>query len=129
MKLLFLLGALLLFPLFSSAQTPHGVTLSWVASTSASTCTSPCTSGYNVFEGPATGQESATPINATLLTVLGYADNGPTLNAYLGTTRCYTVGFTETVGGLTLQSGPSNEACFSFPSAPAAPSGLSITAH
>lgn len=109
----------------------HGLTLTWTASTSAATClstsTPACTGSYLIFEGPASGQESTTPL--TTVSGLTYTDNGATMNAYLGSTRCYQVAFQEAVGTLTLVSANSNEACFSFPTIPSAPGAPTVTAH
>jgi hypothetical protein len=116
-----------------AAQTNHGVTLNWTVSTSASclTATPPtCASfGYNVFEGSGPGLESTTPLNSSLVTTLTFADNGPTMNAYLGQTRCYVVQAVEVASGLTLNSANSNEVCFSFPQAPAGPGSLNGSIH
>ena len=110
----------------------HGVTLSWGASTSASCLTaSPatCTAfAYQIFEGAAAGQENmTTPL--TTVSVLTFTDNGATMNAYLGTTRCYVVQAQETSGGLSVNSASSNEVCFSFPQTPAQVGTLSGTMH
>jgi hypothetical protein len=116
-----------------AAQTNHGVSLTWGASTAASclTATPPtCTSfGYNVFEGSGTGLESTTPLNGSLITTLSFTDNGPSMNSYLGTTRCYVVQAVEVASGLTLNSANSNEVCFSFPTAPLAPASLVGSIH
>lgn len=122
-----LLGCLCL-PLAAHAEN-HGATLAWTASLSAAACTGTCSVvGYDVLEGPAAGQESSTPLNAAPLSVLTYTDDGATLNAYLGTTRCWQIRYTEVIGGLSL-SAVSNETCFSFPAAPSAPGAPTVTVH
>jgi len=113
--------------LIAAAPENHGVTLSWTATTT--TCTSPCVGGYNVFEGPSTGQESTTPLNSSLVTGTSYTDDGSTMNSFLGTTRCYVLQYQETINSLVLTSVNSNEICFSFPSQPAPPTSVSGTLH
>lgn len=123
----------LLLVLLSSAMGAqpqnHGVTLTWSDSSAQAGCVSPCTYGYNLYEGAGPGLESASPMNPALITTSTYMDNGSAMNAYLGTTRCYTVQFQETSGGLVLTSPMSSEACFSFPAAPAAPSSFGGVIH
>lgn len=128
MKRISIIGFAMLVAISAWAQgTNHGITLTWNASPSAAGCTGTCTGSYLVFEGPASGQESTTPL--ATVTATTDTDNGPTMNAYLGTTRCYVVAFQEVIGGLTLTSANSNEACFSFPQTPGSASTLEITAH
>jgi len=125
----FTLGVL--FLAIAAAAANHGALLQWTASPSASclTATPPtCTAfSYQVFEGPAPGQESTTP----LATVSGtsYDDSGPTMNAYLGTMRCWTVQAVQTTGGLVLNSSSSGETCATFPAAPQTPGVPTITLH
>src|SRR5690349_10557811 len=111
-------------PLFAN----HGVTLTWTASTSQASCVSPCTYTYLIYEGPASGQESTSTLIST--SGLTATDDGPTIDAYSGTTRCYIVKFQESLNGTVTTSGPSNEACFSFPQAAlTGPTGLAGTIH
>lgn len=105
------------------SSTGHTVTLTFVASTSAAGCVAPCTLGYNVFRGTATGAESATPLNATPITTTTYTDSGITLGS-APITYFYTVEAVETAGGVTVASGPSNEASATFPGVPVAPTAL-----
>ncbi len=122
----FLILLLFLFPVSLFAEN-HGLTLTWTASPSASSCTGTCIPSYNILEGSSAGNESTTVFANT--TSLTYTDDGPLMNSYLGTTRCYVIQFQEIVSGLTLNSANSNEVCFSFPAIPAAPSSLSVIAH
>ena len=127
--LIVILSAMALLILNSAparAAENHGATLAWGASASAAAClpssTPACAGSYNVFEGSGPGLESSTPLNSSPITVLTFTDDGSTMNAYLGTTRCYVVQFQEVVGGtLTLTSPNSNEVCLQFPPAPSAP--------
>lgn len=105
--------------------TGHGTTLTWGASPSAVSCTAPCTFGYNVFRGTATGAESATPQNSAPLPALVYFD-AVTLTSS-PQTYFYVVQAVETVGGVTVSSGPSNEVSVTFPGIPAAPPTLVAT--
>ena len=120
---------LLCLPLQLLAAGNHGVTLTWTAPPAQAACVSPCTYHYDLFEGPSAGNESSASFNLLPITALTYTDDGPTLNAYLGTTRCYYVVFTEVSGGLTLVGPQSNEVCVTFPSAPGAPTALTATFH
>ena len=113
-RLLVLAAIAFALPVGRAQAQNHGVTLTWAASPSAAGCTSPCTYGYNVFEGAGSGLESTTPFNAAPVSGVAFTDNGSTMNAYLGTTRCYTVQFQEVVSGLTLSSGPSTGRAFRF---------------
>lgn len=105
-------------PGMGSGQTGsgHGVTLSWVASSSAAGCTTPCQFGYNVFRGTAAGAESSTPINSTLLTALTYFD--PVTLTSAVQTFFYYVEAVEISSGVTANSTPSNEVSASFPGIP-----------
>ncbi len=116
--------AFLLFVAVSlSAQTTgHGTTLSWTASTSATACSSPCTFGYNVYRGTAAGTEGAAPINAAPITGTTYFD--PVTLTSSTQTFFYTVEAVETVGGVTVNSAPSNEVSVTFPGTPAAPASV-----
>jgi|SRR5208283_1206991 len=103
---------------------PH-VILTWVASTSAASCTAPlCTFGYNVFRGTAAGAESSTPLNSAPLTVLTYSD-AVTLTSSVQS-YFYYVEAVETASGIASPSVPSNEVSATFPGVPAAPV-LSLT--
>lgn len=121
---------MLLLALAAAAEN-HGALVQWTASPSASclTATPPtCTAfGYQVFEGPAPGQESTTPLASVSGT--SYDDSGPTMNAYLGTTRCWTVQAVKTAGGLVLNSASSGETCYTFPTAPDSPGMPTVTLH
>jgi len=97
----------------------HSATLSWTASTSASSCVAPCAFGYNVFRGTATGTESATPINSTVISGLTYTD--PITLTPNPQSFFYTVEAVETSGGVVASSVPSNEVSATFPGVPAAP--------
>lgn len=126
--------AILIFFLLSArlaaAQENHGTTLTWGASSCSAVAPQTCSSfGYNVFEGSAPGKEGSTPINSSLVSGLSFTDDGPTMNSYLGTTRCYVVQAQEVVSGLTLSSANSPEACISFPAPPAAPATPAATIH
>lgn len=119
-----LFAGLLLSTWLAWAQTPnHGITFS-VTDTSAATClpANSCIGTFLVFEGPASGQEVMVAPFATF-SASPWLDDGPSMNAYLGTTRCYLFEYQEVIGGtMTLTSGNSTETCFSFPNNPAAPS-------
>jgi hypothetical protein len=130
-NLMLVIFAVLLAAAAAPAQTQnHGVTLTWGASACSAVAPATCSSfGYNVFEGPGPGQESTTPLNTALISGLTFSDNGPTLNAYLGTTRCYVIQAQEVTSGLTLSSANSNELCFSFPAPPAAPGTVTGAIH
>jgi len=120
-------------PLKASAQSgsacgaaAHCTVLTWTASTSAATCTSPCTFGYNVYRSTSSGTEtSGTPLNATPITGTTYTD--PITLGSSPVTYYYVVEAVETSSGITASSGPSNEFSASFPGTPAAPSGLAGT--
>jgi hypothetical protein len=99
----------------------HQVTLTWTASTSAAGCTSPCTFGYIVFRGTASGSEN-TQLNAVPATATTFVDSTVTLGSS-PITYFYYVEAVETVGGVTVASGPSSEASATFPGIPAAPAG------
>ena len=133
MKKLFLtLVFALLTPVLVAAQN-HGVNLTWTADTSAATCLSTsipaCVGSYLIFEGSAPGQESSTPLATVPQSTLIYVDNGTTMNAYLGTTRCYTMQFQEVVGTITVTSLSSSESCATFPSVPNIPSTPALSIH
>jgi hypothetical protein len=129
-KLRFVAIAILLAAAGAAAQTNHGVTIAWGASSCSAAAPATCSSfGYNVFEGPGPGQESTTPLNSSLISGLTFSDNGQSMNAYLGTTRCYVVQAQEVISGLTLSSASSSEVCFSFPTPPAAPGAPSGEIH
>lgn len=106
----------------------HSVTLTWTASASASSCTAtgnpPCTFGYNVYRGTVAGQESVTPINASLITGLTFVDSSITLQAS-PVTYYYVVQAVETVaettGSIVSPSANSNEVSAPFPGIPQAP--------
>jgi hypothetical protein len=108
----------------------NGLNYTWNASTSAATClataTPACVGGYNIYIGTAPGAESTIPANTALLTTTAYSYSAANL---LGTTVCAVVRFQETIGALVLTSPNSNEVCFSFPNAPAAPTGLADAAY
>ena len=135
MKTIALLYLVTSLALISTARAEnHGLTITATASVSATTCKStntiPCTGTYNLYEGPTPAAELSTPINTTALANPNFTDDGPTMNAYLGTTRCYTWTFVESLaGGLILESVPSTEACFSFPNPPAPPTLPALAAH
>lgn len=110
--------------------TGHSVTLQWNASAGSSGCsataTPPCTIAYNIFRGTATGAESATPINSSLVSGTTYVD--PITLTAQAVTYFYIVEAVEVVNGVTgLSSTPSNEATASFPGQAAPPSGLAAT--
>jgi hypothetical protein len=129
--LIFFVCGLAIASAVAAAQTQnHGVTVTWVASACSAAAPGTCSSfGYNVFEGPASGQESTAPFNASLISGLTFTDNGATMNAYLGTTRCYVIQAQEITSGLTLSSANSPEVCFSFPNQPSAPGTAAISPH
>lgn len=108
-----------------AAQGPggsHSVALSWTASASAAACTSPCTFGYLVFRGTTSGGEN-TQLNSTPITGTSYVDSTVTLGTS-PVTYFYYVESQETVSGVTVASGPSNEASATFPGIPTAPTAL-----
>lgn len=135
---------LLAAPMSSAAQAKnHGITILGISDASAASCTAAtvaangytCVATYLVFEGASSANENMTTPFGTF-TAAPWDDNGPTMNSYLGTTRCYVFQFQEVLtysGGSTLTIGSANstEYCFSFPSAPAAPttSASQITVH
>jgi hypothetical protein len=108
----------------------HSVALTFAASTSAASCSSttspPCTFGYNVFRGTVSGAESTTPLNSSPITSTTYTDSTVTLGSS-PITYFYVVKAVETAGGVTVASGPSNEASATFPGIPAAPASLGAT--
>lgn len=104
----------------------HSVALAWAASTSAASCSTPCVFGYNVFRGTATGGESPTPLNSAPLTGTTFTDTTVTLGS-APITYFYTVVAVETVSGVTVASGPSNEASATFPGIPTAPASFTAT--
>jgi hypothetical protein len=106
----------------------HSVTLNWNASSSAASCTAPCTFGYNIFRGTTTGSEAPNPLNPTLVTGTTYTDSTVTLGS-TPVTYFYTVEAVETVGGVTVASAPSNEASATFPGTPAPPSAVTANPH
>jgi len=89
----------------------HSVTLSWVASTDA-------VDGYQVFRGTAAGAESATPLNAALITGTTYTDATaiPGKSFYI---------VKASLDGVL--SAASDEVTVSLP--PAAPTNLTVTAQ
>ena len=108
----------------AAGATSYSAALSWTASTSAASCTSPCTFGYNVYRGTTSGGENlTTPLNSSVVTGTTYSDT----TVALGNTYYYVVQAVETTGGLTLTSASSNEASVTFPAAPAAPTALTAT--
>lgn len=104
----------------------HSVTLTFTASTSAGSCTAPCSFGYNVFRGTAAGAESTTPLNASPITSTTYTDSTITLGSS-PITYFYIVEAVETASGVTVASSPSNEASATFPGIPAAPTNAVAT--
>jgi CRISPR/Cas system endoribonuclease Cas6 (RAMP superfamily) len=129
MKRLLLFAAILFVAAVAKGQAEnHGVTLTWTASTSAATCTSPCVGKYLLFEGPSPGAEVMTAPLATV-SALTYTDDGVAMNTYLGTTRCYVVQFQTTTGAVVLNSASSGEACATWPSTPSTVTGVVVTIH
>jgi hypothetical protein len=139
MKRLLVVLILLCASTLAAAQQNHGITVTAISDTSAAACTSAtiaangytCTFIYQAFEGASPGNEiMAAPFGS--FAAAPWSDNGPAMNSYLGTTRCYVFQFQEVLtypsGPLTLNSGNSAEWCFSFPAPPSAPS-LTITPH
>jgi hypothetical protein len=200
-KSLLVFAAILALAVAAAAQN-HGVVVT-VGGPSAPTCTG-CAVSYNFFEGPTSGGEGTTPINATpiapivetptaaawsngletltfaantiplaaILTTAGFTpatlnattflatastatslsfplaanpgsvtafgtvtwigdnDVGATLDADLGSQRCYTAQAVEVVSTtLTLTSASSSETCFSFPQLVAAPGAVQGALH
>jgi fibronectin type 3 domain-containing protein len=83
----------------------HDVILSWTAS-----ATPPAVTGYNVYRGTASGGESSTALNSTLISGTTYTDE----NVTAGTTYYYVVKAIAS-NGVTL-SAPSKEAAAAVPS-------------
>jgi hypothetical protein len=104
----------------------HSVTLTFTASTSASSCTAPCSFGYNVFRGTAAGAESTTPLNSSPITSTTFTDSTITLGSS-PVTYFYIVEAVETASGVTVASSPSNEASATFPGIPSAPTTVVAT--
>jgi len=83
--------------------TGHFTHLTWLASPSSTNgdCVAPCVVAYNVYRGTVAGGENmATPINPTPLTVLAFDD----ANVTLGNTYVYVVraeGFPNGITGAT----------------------------
>ena len=100
------------------AATPPSVTLTWPASTTASTTT-------NVYRLTGTCPASVTTTTGFTELASSQPAAGPytDTNVTLGTTYCYVV--TAVAGG--LESVPSNTFQAVFPGAPAAPKGLTGT--
>lgn len=105
----------------------HCTVLTWTASASAAGCISPCILEYNVHRGTAAGAEGSAPINASLISGLTYTD--PVTLTSNSQTFFYTVEVVETSGGITDNSGPSNEVSVTFPGLPAPATGLSGVGH
>lgn len=120
-----ILFSITLFTIDCYAQN-HGATITWNDSQSVATCnaTPGCTYGYTLFEGASKNETTALLSNSKLLT---FTDDGPTTNAYLGTTRCYFIRYTQTINSFTL-SADSQESCATWPSSVLAPSVV-ITLH
>jgi hypothetical protein len=104
----------------------HCTVLDWAASPSAASCTSPCTFGYNAFRGTASGAESATPLNSTLISGLSYID--PITLTSNPQSFYYVVQAVETSQGVTASSVNSNEVSDTFPGIPSAPATPTATA-
>lgn len=104
----------------------HSVTLAFTASTSASSCTAPCSFGYNVFRGTAAGAESTIPLNSSPITATTFTDSTITLGSS-PVTYFYIVEAVETASGVTVASSPSNEASATFPGIPTAPTTVVAT--
>lgn len=119
MKIVLFLAIALLLAVPTYAQGAHSVTLSWTASSSAASCTSPCTFGYIVFRGTTSGGENL-QLNPTPVTGLTYVDSTVTLSS-TPTTYYYYIEAVETTSGVTVNSVPSNEVSATFPGIPAAP--------
>lgn len=125
-----LLSVFFILPLQLCAQTEnHGANISWTAPTVAASCTATstpsCSFSYTVLEG-ATGAE--TNVLKSGITTVSYTDDGPTLNAYLGTTRCYVIQFIEITGAITETSN-SKESCATWPASPDSPGAPAIIIH
>jgi hypothetical protein len=104
-KLTFLMGFLLfLSPVSTCFSATHSVKLDWVASTTPGVT-------YDVFRGNAPGAESITPI-ASGIAALTLIDSSA------GDSSCWVVKAKLVQGANTLYSGPSNEVCLTYPSAP-----------
>jgi fibronectin type 3 domain-containing protein len=95
------------------AQTVHGSTLTWKASTDT-------VAGYNIRRATTPGGETGSPINSTPITGLTYEDS----NVVAGTTYYYVVTAVSSAG---VESAPSNEAKDTIPFAP--PSTLTVVGH
>jgi|ERR1700734_54931 len=91
----------------SNTSTSHQVVLSWTTPVQPSGIV---ISGYNIFKGTVSGQESPTPVNTSLITGLTFTDTTVTT----GTTYFYT---SQTVCNTCspTASGPSNEVQASIP--------------
>jgi lysophospholipase L1-like esterase len=107
-----------------ASTTANSVALSWTASTSAASCSTRCTFGYNIFRGTTSGAESTTPLNSSPITSTSYMDTAVTLGSS-PVTYYYKVQSVETISGVTVRSSFSNEASATFPALPAAPTALS----
>jgi fibronectin type 3 domain-containing protein len=81
----------------------HDVILTWTASTSS------WVAGYNVYRGTASGAESTTPVNSTIVTGTTYVDTAVTA----GTKYYYVV--TAVAANGAIESGNSNEASATVP--------------
>ncbi len=90
-----------LFPLSTCFGQTHTVKLDWGASATPGVT-------YNVYRGNSPGAESTTALNSTPLSTLTFLDTSA------GTSSCWIV--KAQLG--TLLSGPSNEVCVTYPSAP-----------
>lgn len=102
----------------------HTVTVNWAASTSAAGCVAPCSLGYNIYKGTVAGAESATPLNAAVLSVLMFTDTIViTSNPQ---TLFYYVKAVETSDGITIMSDPSIEVSATFPGKPLPPGALVV---
>lgn len=126
-KLIAFLIAILIgfFSAPSVCQAAHSVVLTWTASADGAANAS---SGYNVLRGTASGSESSTPINSSVVAVgcnststCTYTDTSAAVAA--GATLYYEVVFVVA----TKSSAPSNEASATVPVS--APSGLTATAN
>ncbi len=117
-----------LTPLAGSAC-PGGVAhcfgITWVDSTSQAGCTGTCSFGYNILVGTSPGGESATPVNATLLSGPPYTFTGVVLGAN-PVTYYVEVQAVETSGGVPVAAAPSNEVSQSFPGVPAPATGAAV---
>jgi len=102
----------------AKATGPHSAILSWTASTTSSV------TGYYVYQGTASGQESTTALNPTPVACCSYTVTGLTgLTTYYWNAKAYSP--TATAPGLSVAS---NEATATTPadSAPNPPTGLSV---